>query len=234
MGSTHGLVKGAKFIQQTQKSQSARYEKKFHFERGRYIQCIPNPKNDNQRITVQIVERVLDEHVKRSATNMHKSMMQEMFGGGANGQDTQADVTDDRDVSSMQESAASQTYERYMLVSPEVAAGTKKEGEGEDDENDSLEESESLKSDRKNASLGAAERASKKSLFDTYGYGGKEARLYTDKSLFRDVDKLLGIQNQHYAEIEKSIANEMSVEARMKCKEFAVIAFWDLVDGDVL
>lgn len=26
----------------------------------------------------------------------------------------------------------------------------------------------------------------------------------------------------------------MSVEARMKCKEFAVVAFWDLDEGEVL
>ena len=46
------LLKGDKFIKQTQRLQANRYEKKFTFERGRYIQCIPNPRNDNQRITV--------------------------------------------------------------------------------------------------------------------------------------------------------------------------------------
>ena len=58
-------MKGKLFIDKTIQQQKERYEKKFAFEKGQYHQCIPNPRNTNQRITVQIVERVLDEVVKQ-------------------------------------------------------------------------------------------------------------------------------------------------------------------------
>ena len=36
---------------------------------------------------------------------------------------------------------------------------------------------------------------------DSIIFGEVEKKLYTSKSLFREVDKLLGVQNQHYANI---------------------------------
>ena len=37
-----------------------------------------------------------------------------------------------------------------------------------------------------------------------HGYGGKNEALYTKSSMFEVVDKLLGIENSHYADLEQS------------------------------
>ena len=47
------------------------------------------------------------------------------------------------------------------------------------------------------------------------------------------MDKLLGVQNQHYADIQKSKSNVLGSETRQECNEFAVVAFWDLDKTDV-
>ena len=64
-------------------------------------------------------------------------------------------------------------------------------------------------------------------------YGEQDTRLYSTKGLFREVDKLLGIQNQHYADVKMSKANLIGQTTRQDCKDFAVIAFWDLHKTDV-
>ena len=70
-------MKGKKFIDTSIQQQGHRYEKKFPFERGQYHQCIPNPKNPKQRITVQLVERVLEETAKKRQNQ--EAWAQEMF-----------------------------------------------------------------------------------------------------------------------------------------------------------
>ena len=62
-------MKGKTFIEKTSHTQKDYFEKKFAFERGQYHQCIPNPLNPNQRITVQFVERVLEETLKNQQSN---------------------------------------------------------------------------------------------------------------------------------------------------------------------
>ena len=52
---------GEKFINRIAKEQQKSYQKKFAFEKGKYHQCIPNPKNPKQRITVQLIDRVIKE-----------------------------------------------------------------------------------------------------------------------------------------------------------------------------
>ena len=54
-------MKGKQFVETTLQQQAQRYHKKFAFERGQYHQCLPNPRNGRQRITVQLVDRVLYE-----------------------------------------------------------------------------------------------------------------------------------------------------------------------------
>ena len=114
----------------------------------------------------------------------------------------------------------SQTYERYTLVSPEDAREANADGEGESEFSSDDSEAEEL-------------RALKKKKTLTAQYGGAEVKLYTDKSLFQEVDKLLGIQNQRYADLAVSRATDLSLEARQDCEEFAVVAFWDLLPTDV-
>ena len=67
------------------------------------------------------------------------------------------------------------------MISPEDAREANADGEGEDEysssDNSMTEELKILKK--------------KKTL--TAQYGGAEVKLYTDKSLFQEVDKLLGI-----------------------------------------
>lgn len=63
-------------------------------------------------------------------------------------------------------------------------------------------------------------------------YGSVDTKLYSNKSLFNEVSKLLGIQNSHYADIKNSSSNELSSQAREDCDEFAVVAFWDLTSVD--
>ena len=58
---TSGLT-GEKFINRIAKEQQKSYQKKFAFEKGKYHQCISNPKNPRQRITVQLVYRVIKEN----------------------------------------------------------------------------------------------------------------------------------------------------------------------------
>ena len=59
-------------------------------------------------------------------------------------------------------------------------------------------------------------------------FGGTDTKLYTPAHLFNVKDKLLGIQNQHYADVKLSKSSELASEARKDCTEFAVVAFWDL------
>ena len=68
---------------------------------------------------------------------------------------------------------------------------------------------------------------------DTTQYGVYEPKLYTEKSLFRDVDQLLGVQSKHYADIGVSKSNSLVKSVRQDCKEFAVVAFWDLLEADL-
>ena len=64
-------MKGKTFIEKISQTQKDYFDKKFAFEKGQYHQCIPNPLNPNQRITVQFVERVLEESLKnKAAANM--------------------------------------------------------------------------------------------------------------------------------------------------------------------
>ena len=89
-------------------------------------------------------------------------------------------------------------------------------------------------SDDSNSSENLTEEELKaKSNIKSGVYGQQDSKLYTPKRLFRDVDKLLGIQNQHYANIQKSKSNLIGQETRQDCKEFAVVAFWDLHKTDV-
>ena len=95
----------------------------------------------------------------------------------------------------------SQQYERYNLISPEDAREANADGEGESGSSSEGSEAEEL-------------RALKKKKALTAQYGGAEVKLYTDKSLFQEVDKLLGIQNQRYADLQVSRATDLSLEAR--------------------
>ena len=52
--------------------------------------------------------------------------------------------------------------------------------------------------------------------------------LYLPVNLFNEKDHLLGIKNKHYADLVKSGNDAVSAQARQNCKEFAVVAFWDL------
>ena len=66
-------------------------------------------------------------------------------------------------------------------------------------------------------------------------FGGTDEKLYLKARLFNQKDKLLGIQNNLYADIElNATAEKLSAKTRKSCKEFAVVAFWDLQkDTDV-
>ena len=68
-------MKGKAFIEKTAQQQKDYFEKKFAFERGNYQQCIPNPRNPKQRITVQLVERVLEESMKKAS-----NLVEDFFG----------------------------------------------------------------------------------------------------------------------------------------------------------
>ena len=109
-------MKGKTFIERTDQHQKEYFEKKFSFEKGQYHQCIPNPCKPDQRITVQLVERVLEESLKKEKT----SMVDQFFSAN---QSTKA-----RNV------PISQVYERYNLVSPHEANKSKNDGEGEDED----------------------------------------------------------------------------------------------------
>ena len=91
--------KGKQIIDQMIKQQAERYEKKFSFEKGIYHQCIPNPKNSNQRITVQLIERNLVETIKRSRA---QNSVKEMF--------------KDKQFASVSEA---RSYERFNLIAPD-------------------------------------------------------------------------------------------------------------------
>ena len=43
---------GEQYVKALVEQQESRYQKKFAFERGQYHQCIPNPQNEKQMITV--------------------------------------------------------------------------------------------------------------------------------------------------------------------------------------
>ena len=109
-------MKGKVFIDKTIQQQKERYEKKFAFEKGQYHQCIPNPHNPDQRITVQIVERVLEESFKSGSNNS----VADCFSENANSKAAKA-----ANISK------SQVYERYNLITPESAAEQAGAGEGE-------------------------------------------------------------------------------------------------------
>lgn len=53
-------MKGKSFVDRLIKQQESRYQKRMPFERGQYHQCLPNPLNDKQLITMQLVKRVLE------------------------------------------------------------------------------------------------------------------------------------------------------------------------------
>lgn len=53
-------MRGKDYIEKLIAQQENRYFKKFAFERGQYHQCIPNPRIENQMITVQLVYRLTD------------------------------------------------------------------------------------------------------------------------------------------------------------------------------
>lgn len=52
-------MNGQEYVRELVKQQESRYHKKFAFERGQYHQCIPNPVNPSQMITVQLVKSML-------------------------------------------------------------------------------------------------------------------------------------------------------------------------------
>ena len=65
-------------------------------------------------------------------------------------------------------------------------------------------------------------------------FGNGDTKLYTEKNLFKAVDKLLGIQNHHYATIEAQKDQfDFDAEQEEDYSEFAVVAFWDLHETDV-
>ena len=51
---------GEQYVKRLIQQQEDRYQKRLPFERGQYHQCIPNPENPKQLITVQLVKKVLD------------------------------------------------------------------------------------------------------------------------------------------------------------------------------
>ncbi len=108
-------MKGSEYIEKLIKQQEDRYQKKFAFERGQFHQCIPNPKNDNQMITVQKVARVLEGLGSQEAQHQFDNDQSEVF----------------KHIETL-----SQKYQRYKLLPPSAFNDQDDEGEGEDDDDD--------------------------------------------------------------------------------------------------
>ena len=59
-GKEEELVLGKQIADKLLKDHEKNFQKKFAFEKGAFHQCIPHPSNDNEFITVQLVNRKLD------------------------------------------------------------------------------------------------------------------------------------------------------------------------------
>ena len=62
--------------------------------------------------------------------------------------------------------------------------------------------------------------------------GNARDPLYMKNALNETVDPLIGIAPSYYANIEKDVSRDNSLEKKMRsymnCKEFGVVAFWNL------
>ena len=89
------------------------------------------------------------------------------------------------------------------------------EGEGEDGEAGDKEIGDDIK-------------AGTAILSQISNFESVDENLYKDSNLFQDVDQLTGICPTHYANIQESTSQRLAMKAAMDCREFAVVAFWDL------
>ena len=96
-------LEGKEFITELINQQEDRYHKKFAFERGQYHQCIPNPLNANQMITVQMVMRVLKGQNVQPSANKNESQIDQKLGSAPFSEQRAPDQSN---------------FQRYNLVPP--------------------------------------------------------------------------------------------------------------------
>ena len=120
--------------------------------------------------------------------------------------------------------ADSMTFQCYNLVPPSAKDDKSDHGEGED--SDILSEEEKMQD---NGITGENLDASSVNFNQERG---QIDPLYKENALNETVDPLIGITPTHYANIEKDVSRDNSLENKMRaymnCEEFAVLAFWNL------
>ena len=210
---------GEQYVKALVEQQESRYQKKFAFERGQYHQCIPNPQNEKQMITVQLVTRALE-----GRTNMQSVNLEGAF------------VNNDQQNLTKEITTVSQQFQRYNLV-PKDQTDNLDMGEGEDmgDGKDASQITDAFGDRTMNQDLSDLYRAATSDqdysrVFTKYMEVSED--LYKPNALNEEVDQLAGISAEHYANISKSQSQKLAIRAYMNAKDFAVVAFWDLKEVD--
>ena len=203
-------MNGKEYIQGLKKQQEDRYQKKFAFERGQYHQCIPNPKKENQMITVQMVTRVLndlaDRKEKDESSNDRKSLVDlDMFNDDQRNWPGEPGKYKEPDQSH---------YMRFNLIPPqeeadednveggdsETSSDTTSDGDKDsgsiqpvaEDKNED-NELESVKSGLSNQKSMHEENLPDREDIDL---------LYSEDALCENPDPLTGVSPTHYADIK--------------------------------
>ena len=178
------------------------YVKKFPFEKGQYHQCIPNPINSDEFITVQLVTRQTESILQPDLDDLLLNNEE-----GVN--------IDDK----MNPIHGCQHYQRFQMTLPEEDKLDDEYSEGEDanEDNDFSRKRSNMRTKSQLLMLNSGDRLSSRISQDAL-----QKLINDEKRLNEEVDPLTGCTVSNFSKLEEAPNDG----AYIASTEIAVISFW--------